>query len=233
MAMNHQNVTTLRRILTALVLFVTIIVARVDPAISDTFSRSCSLLTPRMAPPSSVSPSPGGPPSREDSSVDRIEAEIHRLHDFFVVWFRAEIAKDDDAAFASSLVASMDAGFRLVNPQGISTDRGPLLEALRGAYGCRTGQIFQISCRNVQILHKLPVEREGSATHVYLVSYEEWQLVGETETARLSSVWFEDDPSAPGGLRWLHVHETWMPGMGPPSAQQMWTPDSEAPKDGA
>ena len=64
------------------------------------------------------------------STTERIQQEIHRLHNFFVGWFTARV-DDNDAVFQAGVVNSLHEDFHLVNPQGVITARAPLLEALR------------------------------------------------------------------------------------------------------
>ena len=153
------------------------------------------------------------------STTERIQQEIHRLHNFFVGWFTARV-DDNDAVFQAGVVNSLHEDFHLVNPQGVITARAPLLEALRGAYGCRQGQVFEIDCQNVRLLQV--------SGNTYLVSYEEWQTIQRSHTARISSAWFEEDCNNKnnGELIWKYVHETWMPRMGPTSEEEMWTPQA-------
>jgi hypothetical protein len=149
---------------------------------------------------------------------ERFQAEIDRLHDFFVQWFTGTI-DNDELAFASKVQDSMHPNFHLINPQGVLTPRAPLLQALRQAYGCRKDQVFRIECRNVH-----QVKQAVVGTNTYLVTYQEWQQVGPetTQTARLVSAWFQLSNDR---LKWKHVHETWMPGRSPPSESQMWSAD--------
>ena len=169
------------------------------------------------------------------SPTERFVKEIHRLHDFFVAWFTAAV--ENTAEQFASADQAMGAKFCLIGPQGTCTHREELVQALQQAYGCRKGQVFEIECRNVQVLQHVG--------NTYLVSYEEWQRMGDdVETARLSSAWFQDfqnnhsdinnnNDRFPNGLQWLHVHETWMPGKGPPSVQHMWTPPATNDNDDA
>lgn len=159
----------------------------------------------------------GGTVEVESTSADRFAQEIHRLHNFFVDWFKGDI--DETEQNFSVCVESMAECFHLVTPQGLRMERESLLASLKEAYGCRKGTIFNIECRNVKVLHSI-----GDA---HLVAYEEWQTIGETKTARISSSWFREDPKLPNQLQWLHVHETWIPGMGPPSSKEMWNPENE------
>ena len=43
-----------------------------------------------------------------------------------------------------------------------------------------------------------------------VASYQEHHQLTERRNARLSTVVFTRDPSAPNGLLWFRVHETWM-----------------------
>ena len=135
-------------------------------------------------------------------------------------------------------------------------ERTELLKALKDGYGSRRSkrrkqereassaccekeeeeeeeETYSIECRNVRILQKMDFS-------TVLATYEEWQTVGVggTETARRVSAWFRvvvpplDNDAATRPLlllKWLHVHETWLPGKGPVSADQMWTPPPPPP----
>lgn len=92
---------------------------------------------------------------------------------------------------------------------------------------------------------KIRAVATGSNCNACLVRYEEWQRSGSKsascETARTSTALIlmpkdqnnindDDDPSpptenssddhppCPSPLRWIHVHETWMSGKGPPAS---------------
>jgi hypothetical protein len=43
-----------------------------------------------------------------------------------------------------------------------------------------------------------------------VMTYHELQLNDGVPNQRLSTVVFRQDPAAPNGLVWVHVHETWM-----------------------
>ena len=98
----------------------------------------------------------------------------------------------------------------MVPPSGKIVPAGELNERLRAAYGSHSEHGMAIEIKNVELL-------SGSGFR-YLVRYEEWQRSGspERETARVSTAFFqESEGSGPNNLLWIHVHETWMPGMGP------------------
>lgn len=130
------------------------------------------------------------------------EQEVIGLHRFFEAWFRGEFA-DRERGFRR-FAEVMDPGFAIVSPRGMSTQLDALSEGLRGAYGTWEPG-WSIEVRDVAVRHL--------HADVVLVTYVEAQHVRGKDTARLSSAWLRQDESTPNGMRWLHVHETWMPGM--------------------
>ena len=95
--------------------------------------------------------------------------------------------------------------FTRIDPHGTVADRSATLEALRRARGLHAADRFQICIENVQMLH--------AAGPLAVAVYEEWQEIGGLITARRSTVILEEVES--GALRWLHVHETWIPTASP------------------
>ncbi len=85
------------------------------------------------------------------------------------------------------------------------TERGPLVERLRGAHrawredGGDAGRIWIENFR----LHRL-------AEDFALVTYEEWQEVGGEVRGRLSTAFFGRREGTPNGVVWLHLHEVWL-----------------------
>jgi len=127
------------------------------------------------------------------------EREIVELHQFFEDWFTGRLA-NTDAVFAR-FADSMAPDFHLVNPSGRLTARPALITGLRGAYN--TWDEGRIWIENVEF--------RGTYDAISIVTYEEWQAIGEAEGGRLSTVMFKAAASTANGLLWLHVHETWLP----------------------
>jgi len=87
--------------------------------------------------------------------------------------------------------------------------RSEILESLRAAHGSATGDHGpRISIRDVRLIHKAP-----PIATVRYVEIHDWSDGSHTE--RISTALLEADPDAPDGVLWLHVHETWLPGMAP------------------
>lgn len=134
---------------------------------------------------------------------DHVQQEIEELHQFFQDWYNGVLPQSNEA-FAR-FADAMALGFTIIFPSGNVMRREPLVEALYKSYDGRDG--FRIWIKNVQIHQKVG--------DVIVASYQEWQRDQEQTTARLSSVILERDSNAPNGLRWLHVHETWLPNEHP------------------
>lgn len=132
----------------------------------------------------------------------RVEREVRELHRFFEQWFRAELP--DTAEAYGRFADAMDESFVIVTPGGASLERAELLAGLRSAHGSHgesTGR-YDIRVENVS------AREVGEGT--WLVRYEEWQEEGDEVKGRQSSAVLVEDSGAPGGFRWLHVHETWL-----------------------
>jgi hypothetical protein len=144
-------------------------------------------------PPPSSSPEP----SMSDASLAAVTEEVEALHAFFEALFTG--ATDDLSRCADAL----DEGFEIVSPTGERTARAPLLDMLAAARGRHDPGTFAIRVEDVR---SRPL---GDGLH--LVTYEEWHDQGGAKRGRLSSALLREDPGAPGGFRWQHVHETWLP----------------------
>lgn len=126
--------------------------------------------------------------------------EIVELHDFFQGWLGGTLPNTD--AVYARLVDTMAAEFSIVTPGGVQIPRAVLLEQLRAAYGSRPG--WTIWIENAAVRY----QQNG----VIIATYEEWQRHADgTITGRLSTVVFSEQADTPNGVRWVHVHETWLP----------------------
>jgi len=127
-------------------------------------------------------------------------AEIAALHRFFVAWFTGRCPKSR-ASFAR-VADALAADFVQIDPAGRERRRGPLLAALSAAHGSRAGEPFAIRI----VRPRIRLVRRGLA----LATYEERQRSGGATTRRRSSALFAPAASAPGGVAWLHLQETWI-----------------------
>lgn len=141
----------------------------------------------------------------------RCKDEVIRLHVFFVEWFTASIPNTEENFDAFNM--SMAAEFHIISPRGVVDTKLELTSSLHRAHGIHKDSIFTIDIKNCQLL-------SVGGKESYLMRYEEWQKTVRSdgdvvETARISTVLFREQPNCFNGLEWMHVHETWLPDMGP------------------
>ena len=130
--------------------------------------------------------------------ITRIENEIVQLHQFFQDWYNNELSfTEENFSHCSNVLAP---GFSIVFPSGEKIERESLLKGLWQAHNSRKG--MRIWIKNVHLIHQIH--------DVILATYEEWQEIDKTVSARISSVAFQTNQNTPNGLLWLHVHETWI-----------------------
>ncbi len=135
--------------------------------------------------------------------VDIVRQEIAALHHFFIDWFSGAI-ENTDAAFAEGLVNRFAPSCILIQPNGSRSQSAEFCATVRNGYG--SNPEFRIAIRNVSLVWH-------SSDHV-LATYEEWQRNAKSSTppdnGRVATVLFRWEPTA-SALRWLHIHETWLP----------------------
>ena len=140
-----------------------------------------------------------------NSLLAGVTAEIETLHARFEEWFAGRVARDD-AWFDREIAHRFAHEMLLVYPGGARVSRDDLATAVKNAYGCSPE--FRIQIRNVTVR---PLHSERYA----LAIYEEWQRNAANskppDNGRTSSVVFEILERTPLELRWLHIHETWVP----------------------
>ena len=132
---------------------------------------------------------------------ERCRQEVLDLHRFFDDWFNGRI-ENNDASF-KRFAGVLDPAFEIAAPDGRVIRRDALLEGLRQAHGGRAGSGFRIWIDNMHA--------RALGDSIWLVTYEEWQESGDEARGRVSTVLFAPEAGAPNGVRWLHVHETWLP----------------------
>lgn len=124
--------------------------------------------------------------------------EVLALHEFFVTWFRRGSAAGD----FGSCEAALAADFRMVTPDGVVIARAALLERLLQARNSQPDDFSII----ISAIEPLWQERDA-----ILLGYVEQQYRSGSITRRRSTALFTAAPTAPRGVVWRHLQETWMP----------------------
>lgn len=136
--------------------------------------------------------------------IEACRREIEELHAFFEGWFEGTLP-DDETTFAR-VADALAEDFELISPDGLRRDRNAILASIRDGYGSHAGEGRQFRIEIHDVRPRLVVADAA------LLTYEEWQTSDGSENRRLSSAWFRGTDEAPFGVRWVHLHETALPG---------------------
>lgn len=122
--------------------------------------------------------------------------EIDDLHAVFEAYFLGTV----DALDRVEEVLADD--FTLVGAHGVTSDRAATMAAIRDGHGHT--EALRIVCSGHRLLWE--------ADDVIVAAYVETHELADRSNHRQSTVVFRRDATAPNGLRWVRVHETWMTG---------------------
>ncbi|TIT01998.1 DUF4440 domain-containing protein [Mesorhizobium sp.] len=132
------------------------------------------------------------------SLFTRASAEVVDLHRFFVDWF---VAGSADRADFSRFERVMAEGFQMVAPDGQILDRDAVLDHVRVSRATCDGD-FTISIEDIRAGWQIE--------DAIVVCYVETQQRDGKHSRRRSSAVFTTSSSAPNGVEWRHLHETWL-----------------------
>ncbi len=136
--------------------------------------------------------------SNKPQIEDLARHEIEALHAFFVGWFADP---GDDALDFAACESAFAPEFAMVAPDGNRFDRDAIVGRLRQARGSVRGRF------EIVIPRQRTVWLRGDAV---LVEYIEQQLRDGQTTNRRSSALLTLDGTAPRGMVWRYLQETWM-----------------------
>ena len=132
----------------------------------------------------------------------RAVEEVQRLHAFFGAWFRGEPTVV--AGFAACETA-LAPDFRMVTPDGEVHDRASVIARLRSARDSAPADFA------IEILQPHVAWRSDDAV---LLEFIERQYRDGRIDRRRSTGLFTEEPAAPHGIVWRHLHETWAASAG-------------------
>ena len=140
------------------------------------------------------------------------EREVRGFHAFLRDWLAGAVPRT--AEIFARFSGAMDDGVEVIGPRGTVTGRKELIDEFEGLHGqlATDSDRFEIWIENFRC-------RWQENDHA-LVTYEEWHRRRGATSARLSSALFRREAAAPGGVVWVHVHETWLPGLAPDGGER-------------
>jgi len=121
----------------------------------------------------------------------RWRQEIDELHAFFEVGTESSLDRVE---------AVLAPDFSIVGPHGVESDRETTMQMLRDGHAHATH--LSITTSGHRLLHQ--------TEDIVAATYIEHHELTDRENKRLSTVVFVRAATAPNGLHWLRVHETWI-----------------------
>jgi hypothetical protein len=132
------------------------------------------------------------------SLFGRASAEIVAFHEFFVGWYDAATAGVTDFGRCEKVFGE---GFHMIPPTGRVFDRVATIELIRANRATYNGD-FSIAIEEI---------RAGFETdETIVVTYVEVQCRRGVWSRRQASALFTTSSSAPSGVQWRHLQETWL-----------------------
>ncbi|MDB5553331.1 MAG: hypothetical protein JWL86_3315 [Rhizobium sp.] len=128
----------------------------------------------------------------------RVRDEVVSLHEFFVAWYDRNTAGATDFDRFDKV---MGPGMLMIPPSGMMLDRDAVVSYVRDNRATFDGD-YAIEIADVRLAWE--------AGNAIVVTYIEKQERRSVKTARRASALFVESSSAPNGVEWRHLHETWM-----------------------
>ncbi|MGV9303052.1 nuclear transport factor 2 family protein [Nonomuraea sp. NPDC003727] len=132
---------------------------------------------------------------RLEATLEAARAEVERHHEVIERWLTGRGPRTDLDAFTSAHTPD----FTFVTPDGETLTMPHLLAMIEPAHGAAPALTIEI--RNVTVV--------AEAGTVVVATYDEHHL-GPDPRDRRATVVLVRDAAAPHGLRWRHLHETWI-----------------------
>ena len=142
-----------------------------------------------------------------EALADLAIREVVELHAFFEAWLRPANSSEgngsalDPARFERGFAPA----FRLVGPDGLIRERDTVAAGIHGMRGSRPAAF------RMEVSGFRPVWQQGDAI---LLEYVETQYGQGKTTKRQSTALLCRAASAPLGIAWLHLQETWLQNVG-------------------
>ncbi len=136
--------------------------------------------------------------SQQSPLFRKASAEVIDLHRFFEDWYDAATADKTDF---NRCEHTFSQAFRMIPPTGRIFDRAETIELIRANRASFRGD-FNIEISDI----RASFETDG----IVMLTYVEAQSRAGKYSRRQASALFTASSSAPNGVEWQHLHETWL-----------------------
>ena len=136
--------------------------------------------------------------SQESPLFQKASAEVLAFHRFFEAWYDAATA---DGVDFDRCNRTFGPAFQMIPPSGRIFNRTETIELIRANRASFRGD-FTIEISDI----RASFETEG----IIVLTYVEAQWRAGKHSRRQASALFTASSSAPDGVEWQHLHETWL-----------------------
>jgi hypothetical protein len=136
--------------------------------------------------------------SQQSPLFQKASAEVINFHRFFEAWYDAATADKTDFGRCERTFGQT---FHMIPPTGRIFDRAETIELIRANRGSFHGD-FSIEISDIR--------PSFETENVIVLTYVETQSRAGKHSRRQASALFTASSSAPNGVEWQHLHETWL-----------------------
>ncbi|MGY5778350.1 hypothetical protein [Rhizobium hainanense] len=136
--------------------------------------------------------------SQQSPLFQKASAEVLDFHRFFEAWYDATTADNTDFGRCERTFGQ---AFHMIPPTGRLFDRAQTIELIRTNRASFHGD-FSIEISDI----RASFETEDTI----VLTYVEAQMRAGKYSRRQASALFTTSSSAPNGVEWQHLHETWL-----------------------
>ncbi|WP_368517433.1 hypothetical protein [Rhizobium sp.] len=136
--------------------------------------------------------------SQQSPLFRKASAEVIDFHRFFEAWYDAATADETDFGRCERTFGQ---AFHMIPPTGRVFDRAETIELIRANRATFQGN-FAIEISDIHASYE--------TADTIVLTYVEAQMRAEKYSRRQASALFTASSSAPNGVEWQHLHETWL-----------------------
>lgn len=136
--------------------------------------------------------------SQQSLLFRKASAEVIDFHRFFEAWYDAATADHTDFGRCERTFGQ---AFYMIPPTGRIFDRAETIELIRANRATFQGN-FTIEISDIRASYE--------TTDTIVLTYVEAQTRAGKYSRRQASALFTASSSAPNGVEWQHLHETWL-----------------------
>ncbi|TXI00954.1 MAG: hypothetical protein E6Q76_17740 [Rhizobium sp.] len=136
--------------------------------------------------------------SQESTLFQKASAEVVDFHRFFEGWYDAATADGIDFGRCERTFGQ---AFHMIPPTGCIFDRNETVELIRANRASFRGD-FTIEISDIRASFE--------TKDTIVLTYVEAQMRAGKYSRRQASALFTASSSAPNGVEWQHLHETWL-----------------------